>query len=249
MYQRTIEELQKDEREKVIIDIRREADFLRETYPGAKHIYWEEFEAHRDEVPKDRPVYLICYTGERSDELARELLEEGYEVYSVQGGYRAYLRMKLLESMEQTKAPDAEEKNLDRCSEIERSIVKKFRKEIWRKFTKAINEYELIQDGDTAAFSRWGKSPSRSGKSDRRKPLCADHVRTSSNRVCAALTASASRNGKRPRLTLRPASDTHKPARCSSTLPNSRAFIVRLSMQTHFLPARRPARGASSGAP
>lgn len=151
MYQRTIEELQKDEREKVIIDIRREADFLRETYPGAKHIYWEEFEAHRDEVPKDRPVYLICYTGERSDELARELLEEGYEVYSVQGGYRAYLRMKLLESMEQTKAPDAEEKNLDRCSEIERSIVKKFRKEIWRKFTKAINEYELIQDGDKIA--------------------------------------------------------------------------------------------------
>ena len=89
MYQRTIEELQKDEREKVIIDIRREADFLRETYPGAKHIYWEEFEAHKDEVPKDRPVYLICYTGERSDELARELLEEGYEVYRVQGGYRA----------------------------------------------------------------------------------------------------------------------------------------------------------------
>ena len=151
MYQRTIEELQKDEREKVIIDIRREADFLRETYPGAKHIYWEEFEAHKDEVPKDCPVYLICYTGERSDELARELLEEGYEVYSVQGGYRAYLRMKLLESMEQTKAPDAEEKNLDRCSEIERSIVKKFRKEIWRKFTKAINEYELIQDGDKVA--------------------------------------------------------------------------------------------------
>lgn len=151
MYQRTIEELQKDEREKVIIDIRREADFLRETYPGAKHIYWEEFEAHRDEVPKDCPVYLICYTGERSDELARGLLEEGYEAYSVQGGYRAYLRMKLLESMEQTKAPDAEEKNLDRCSEIERSIVKKFRKEIWRKFTKAINEYELIQDGDKIA--------------------------------------------------------------------------------------------------
>lgn len=151
MYQRTIEELQKDEREKVIIDIRREADFLRETYPGAKHIYWEEFEAHGDEVPKDRPVYLICYTGERSDELARELLEEGYEVYSVQGGYRAYLRMKLLESMEQTKAPDGGEKNADRCSEIERSIVKKFRKEIWRKFTKAINEYELIQDGDKIA--------------------------------------------------------------------------------------------------
>ena len=151
MYQRTIEELQKDEREKVIIDIRREADFLRETYPGAKHIYWEEFEAHKDEVPKVRPVYLICYTAERSDELVLELLEEGNQVYSVQGGYRAYLRMKLLESMEQTKAPDAGGKDADRCSEIERSIVKKFRKEIWRKFTKAINEFELIQDWDKIA--------------------------------------------------------------------------------------------------
>lgn len=38
-----------------------------------------------------------------------------------------------------------------RTKEIERSIIKKFRKPIWRKFTKAINEYELIQDGDKIA--------------------------------------------------------------------------------------------------
>ena len=35
--------------------------------------------------------------------------------------------------------------------QVERSIVKKFRKEIWRKFTKAINDYELIRDGDRIA--------------------------------------------------------------------------------------------------
>ncbi len=35
--------------------------------------------------------------------------------------------------------------------DVERSIIKKYRKEIWRKFTKAINEYELIQDGDKIA--------------------------------------------------------------------------------------------------
>ena len=34
---------------------------------------------------------------------------------------------------------------------VERSIVKRFRKEIWRKFVKAINEYEMIQDGDRIA--------------------------------------------------------------------------------------------------
>ena len=37
------------------------------------------------------------------------------------------------------------------AQDVERSIVKKFRKEIWRKFTRAINEYELIKDGDRIA--------------------------------------------------------------------------------------------------
>lgn len=38
-----------------------------------------------------------------------------------------------------------------RQKQAERSIVKKFRKEIWRRFTKAVNEYELIRDGDKIA--------------------------------------------------------------------------------------------------
>lgn len=40
---------------------------------------------------------------------------------------------------------------MDRCQEIERSIIKKFRKSIWCKFTTAVNEYELIQPGDRIA--------------------------------------------------------------------------------------------------
>ena len=38
-----------------------------------------------------------------------------------------------------------------RIREIERSIIIKFRKPVWRRFTKAINEYELIKDGDKIA--------------------------------------------------------------------------------------------------
>ena len=38
-----------------------------------------------------------------------------------------------------------------RTKDIERSIIKKFRKPIWRRFTKAIREYELVQDGDKIA--------------------------------------------------------------------------------------------------
>ncbi len=35
--------------------------------------------------------------------------------------------------------------------EIEKSIIKKYRKEIWRKFTKAVTDYELIKDNDKIA--------------------------------------------------------------------------------------------------
>lgn len=38
-----------------------------------------------------------------------------------------------------------------RCKEIERSIIKKFHKDIWRRFTKAVNDYQLIEDGDKIA--------------------------------------------------------------------------------------------------
>ena len=40
---------------------------------------------------------------------------------------------------------------MERYQEIERSIIKKFRKSIWCKFTNAVNEYALIQPGDHIA--------------------------------------------------------------------------------------------------
>ncbi len=145
MERKTIQALIEDAGEKLVIDIRSEEDYKRETYPGAIHIFHEDFMDELDRVPKDRPVYLICYTGQKSDDIAEELSGQGYKIYSIDGGFHSYLRYKLQKLMEK------EEDKLDRCKEAERSIVKKFRKEIWRKFTKAINEYELIQDGDRIA--------------------------------------------------------------------------------------------------
>ena len=142
---RTIEELQEDTRKKQIIDIRDKADFDKETYPGAVNIYWEELEEHMDEIRRDCPVYLLCYTGQKSEEIAEELTEQGYEIYSVKNGYRAWLKLKLGRLM--ANHNEAEQRTKD----IERSIIKKFRKPIWRRFTKAIREYELVQDGDKIA--------------------------------------------------------------------------------------------------
>ena len=39
----------------------------------------------------------------------------------------------------------------ERCAQIERSIIKKYRKQLWSRFTKAIRDYELIQEGDHVA--------------------------------------------------------------------------------------------------
>jgi tRNA(Ile)-lysidine synthase TilS/MesJ/rhodanese-related sulfurtransferase len=140
-----MEELEADMRGKCVIDIRAKEDYEKETYPGAIHIYWENFEEHLQEIPKNQPVYLLCYTGQRSDELAEEWSSRGYEMYSVEGGYRSYLRMKLAKLMEEP------QKVQDKAADVERSIIKKFKKEIWRKFTKAINEYDMIADGDKIA--------------------------------------------------------------------------------------------------
>ena len=40
---------------------------------------------------------------------------------------------------------------MDRLKEIERSIIKQYRKPIWKRFIDAINEYQLIQEGDKIA--------------------------------------------------------------------------------------------------
>ncbi len=149
MYRKTIDELQKDARDKQVIDLRSEEDFEKETYPGALNIYWEELGERMDEVSKDIPVYLICYMGQKSDEIAQNLQEQGYEAYSVEGGYRAYLRKKLADFMKPDE--DQQERLADRAKDVERSIIKKFKKTIWRQFTKAINEYEMIKDGDKIA--------------------------------------------------------------------------------------------------
>lgn len=147
MLEKTVKELEQDTREKLVIDIRTLADYEKETYPAAIHIEGEDFMDHLSELPKDIPVYLICYTGQKSGEIVRELFEEqGYEnIYSVQGGFRAYLRLKLERFMQQ------EDDMEDKVRDVERSIIKKFKKEIWRCFTRAINEYDMIQDGDKIA--------------------------------------------------------------------------------------------------
>ena len=40
---------------------------------------------------------------------------------------------------------------MEKYKEIERSIIKKYRKEIWAKFIKAIKEFDMIKENDKIA--------------------------------------------------------------------------------------------------
>lgn len=92
---KTIIDYQNDEREKVLLDVRDKQEFEKETYPGARNWYWEELIKVLEETPdeftqqfdKSVPIYLLCYTGLHSDDLADILEEMGYEVYSLYGGW------------------------------------------------------------------------------------------------------------------------------------------------------------------
>ena len=46
-------------------------------------------------------------------------------------------------------------KLLEPSQNIERSIMKKYRKELWNPFIKAVKNYELVQEADAAASALW----------------------------------------------------------------------------------------------
>lgn len=141
-----VEELEKlDRAEIAIVDIRSEEEFKRGTIDGAINLPIEEIPARIDELEKEKTIYVLCHTGEKSKGITEELTKQGFTACNVEGGYRSFLRLQLGRVLREDQGLQ------ERTSEIERSIIKKFRKPIWRKFTKAINEYELIQEGDKIA--------------------------------------------------------------------------------------------------
>lgn len=62
-----------------ILDVREPAEFAFGHIPGACSIPLGDIENKMDEIPKDRPVYVICRTGTRSDIAAQLLAGKGFE--------------------------------------------------------------------------------------------------------------------------------------------------------------------------
>lgn len=95
MFRKSLEEVLRDRSDKLIIDLRKREEYEKETVPGAIHIYHEDFTGYISRLPKNKRIYLFCYTGDTSDGFAEDLSRAGYDIYSIEGGYHAYLRYKL----------------------------------------------------------------------------------------------------------------------------------------------------------
>lgn len=125
----------------ILIDIRDELSFSYGNIPGSINITEEMLLADAEKW-HPKTVILCCKKGESSLALATRLREAGWDAYSLQGGYLAWLMQKM---QEEEQAPEIT------TFDIEQSLRKKFKKSIWSKFTKAIRDYELVQEGDKIA--------------------------------------------------------------------------------------------------
>ena len=122
-----------------IIDIRDEMEISHGAIPGAVALSAEAIEGS-EQIDPSKKLVICCSRGKFSVEVAEHLKEQGLDAVSLDGGYIAWLMDIMSEPAEQNKAKD-----------VELSLRKKFKKNIWSKFAKAITTYELVKPGDRIA--------------------------------------------------------------------------------------------------
>ena len=123
----------------VLYDIRSTDEINHGAIKGAIASSAEELEENPPEE-KGKKIIICCSRGRVSRDVAENLCEQGYDAVSLKGGYIAWL-------MAEIKKQEADEI----CDSVEKSLRKKFHKNILSKFAKAINQYELVKEGDRIA--------------------------------------------------------------------------------------------------
>ena len=139
MLEITIEELARLGADDVIlVDLRDDVSFDYGHIPGAINLTGESvFEQIK---AKEKMVCLYCRNGIISLSTAEKMREKGFRAVSLKGGYFAWLRTHINDM-------DSEES----VKKIEGSLTKKFHRDLFAPFVKAINEYDLLKEGDKVA--------------------------------------------------------------------------------------------------
>ncbi len=78
-----------------LVDVRTADEYAAGHIPCATNVDWyaTDFMAKIEaSIPKSCPIAVYCRTGKRSAEATDKLIEAGYSVYNLQGGYEAWIR-------------------------------------------------------------------------------------------------------------------------------------------------------------
>lgn len=75
----------------LLVDVRERDEFANQRAEGAVLVPISEFVARHAELPKDRPLLMICQSGSRSASATMFLLQQGWpDVRNVEGGTEAW---------------------------------------------------------------------------------------------------------------------------------------------------------------
>ena len=72
-----------------LLDVREPSEAVVRPVNGAVQVPFFELSKKVDSIPKDKPVYVFCSTGDRSEQVAEILADRDYDVYNVEGGLDA----------------------------------------------------------------------------------------------------------------------------------------------------------------
>ena len=100
-----------------------------------------------EQLKQNKKIIVYCKRGEASAEATALLREQGCDAYNLMGGYMAWL----LADTEQGSDDEKGDTEKDRLADIEQSIRKKFHKQLFTRFAKALNTYDMLKEGDKVA--------------------------------------------------------------------------------------------------
>jgi rhodanese-related sulfurtransferase len=88
----SLEELESRDSGAILLDVREPVEYASGHVPGAVNLPQADLADRLDELPRDRPVVLICQGGYRSLRAAQFLKQTGFtRVFSVPGGTAAWI--------------------------------------------------------------------------------------------------------------------------------------------------------------
>lgn len=76
-----------------LVDVRTKNEFTGGHLPGAINVPLSEISRRTDDIPADKPVVVVCATGNRSKSAAGKLTKAGFDtVYNLKGGTMSWMR-------------------------------------------------------------------------------------------------------------------------------------------------------------